>query len=47
MAGGTHIDSLVGETGRDRRTLFFGVIEEDREVLDRGHGDVPAIVAGQ
>lgn len=47
MVDETHVDALVGETGRYRGTLFFGVIQEDGEVLDCGHGDVPAIVAGQ
>jgi hypothetical protein len=43
----TYVDALVGETGRYSRALFFGFTEEDGEFLDRGHGDVPAVVAGQ
>lgn len=37
----------MGEAGRNRRTLFFGFAKEDGEVLDCGHGDVSAVVAGQ
>lgn len=47
MPGGTHVDSLVGETGRHCGAFFFGVTQEDGEILDRGHGNVSAIVAGQ
>lgn len=35
------------ETGRYGGTLFLGIAEEDGELLDSGHRDVPAIVAGQ
>ena len=45
--GGTHVDSLVGEAGRDCRAFFFGVTQEDGEFLDCGHGNVSAIVASQ
>lgn len=45
--GGTHVNTLMGEAGRHCRAFFFGITEEDREFLDRGHGNVPAIVAGQ
>lgn len=46
MTGGTHVDSLVREAGGDCRAFFFGIAEEDREFLDRGHRNVPAIIAG-
>lgn len=45
--GGTYVDTLVGEAGRHGRGFFFSFAKEDRELLYRGHGDVPAIVAGQ
>ena len=45
--GGTYVDALMREAGRYGRALFFGFAQEDGEILDRGHGDVPAVVAGQ
>jgi len=30
-----------------RRTFFFRFAEKDGELLDRGHGDVTAVVAGK
>jgi hypothetical protein len=43
----TYIDAFVREAGRDGGAFFFGVAKEDRELLDCGHGDVSAVVAGQ
>jgi hypothetical protein len=43
----TYIDPLVRKTRRHGGTLFFRIAEERRELLDGGHGDVPAVVAGQ
>lgn len=43
---GEYVYALVRETGRDGRAFFFGFGEEDGELLDGGHGDVAAVVAG-
>lgn len=45
--GGTYVDTLVRKTRRHGGALFFGFAQEDGEVLNGGHGNVPAIVAGQ
>ena len=45
--GGTYVDTLVREAGRYGRGFFFSFAKEDGELLYRGHGDVPAIVACQ
>ena len=35
------------ETRSDGGTFFFGITEEEGEVLDCGHGNIPTVVAGQ
>ena len=35
------------ETRSDSGAFFFGITEEEGEFLDGGHGNVPAVVAGQ
>jgi hypothetical protein len=42
-----YIDSFVGEAWWDSRALFFCFAEEDRELFDRGHGNVAAVVTGK
>ncbi len=45
--GETYVYAFVGETRRDGGALFFGFGEEHGELLDGGHGDVAAVVAGE
>lgn len=42
-----YIDTLVRKTWRHGGALFFGFTQEDGELLDRGHGDVTAVVSGK
>ena len=45
--GGTCVDAFVGETWRYGRGFFFGFTEEDRELLDGGHGNIAPIISGK
>ena len=44
---GAYVDAFVGEAWRDSRALFFSLAQQDRELLDGGHGDISPVVACQ
>lgn len=44
---GAYIDTFVGEAWWDSRALFFGLAQQDRELLDGRHGNVSPVVARQ
>ncbi len=44
---GAYIDSLVRETWGDSGAFFFGFTQEDRELLNCRHGNIPSVVPSQ
>ena len=42
-----YIDPFIREAGRDSGAFFFCFRQEDGKLVDGGHGNVAAVVAGQ
>lgn len=42
----TYVDAFMREAWRYGGAFFFCVTKEDRKFLDRGHGNVSAVVSG-
>jgi hypothetical protein len=43
----TYVDAFVREAWWDCGAFVFCIAEEDRELLDRGHGDISSVVTRQ
>jgi hypothetical protein len=44
---GTHVDSLIRETRRNSRRLFFGFGKENGEFFNSGHREITPIVSSK